>query len=271
LPAPEACLEIFLGADEANSSSDRLELFLEAAEFEWRLKVPGIVLDYAAGRGPSISVDRWSWSRLKGFRLTTTRPGKTESAEAGSSSDADILPKRSLPPEITAHIEKWEQMAKESQRTSKRRWGQKRAYAARTLSSYRSAVETAFGVCRHLSNDWCEPDVLDEIYFSYIFALSASARNNAIHGISLFQQYLIAEGVTEDTGTTYWHLKQEGRVSNNLVSSSDFERALRLLSGPDRITQMRRLILILGFRAGLRANELLGLEFGDVSKSSQPH
>jgi len=104
LPSPEACLEAFLGADEANSSSDRIELFLEAAEFESRLKVPGIVLDYAAGRGPSIPVDRWSWCRLNGFRLTTTRRGKTESAEAGSASAADILPKRSLPTETAAHI-----------------------------------------------------------------------------------------------------------------------------------------------------------------------
>ena len=173
-----------------------------------------------------------------------------------------------VPDEILNHIKTWTDLAKKQRQVGVRAWGQRRAYATRTVADYSSSLKKTFSFQEVSPNSWNDPDDLDRVYTEHMLALEpGSARNVTVKAIELFQAYLVEAGITENTGESYWDFMVEGHVSNNLVASRDFERALNLLKRDDRTSRMYRLILILAFRTGMRDREILALEFGDLSDS----
>lgn len=65
----------------------------------------------------------------------------------------------------------------------------------------------------------------------------------------------------------------EASVDANVISPAMFKKALALLDtsgGSDRLSQIRLLITILGFRCGLRRNEARNIRLRDIHGSNQP-
>ena len=289
-PVPDECFAAFSLTDNNSPQPASLKQLVDEAILHWRLVMPGLLVGHADGNGPALSLPPTTWDRVisgrpiaakKPVAETTTRettnrlsypkqyqmlkrallssePKKrTVEVEASISGKDDTL---------AAHLVRWANLAIHSRGKAsdgRREWGKKTPYSARnTISGYTTALADI--LFENLGNDLCDIDAekLDTLY-RHGFE-KAGDRKRALNAVSLFQAYLCALNPELDVGDSYDELREEGRVSVNMVSSADYLRALEQLPGKGREDRLLRLILTLAFRAGLRLNEILGLRHVDV-------
>lgn len=91
-PEATVCLNAFLRScgQSGVEQSDLSQSFLASAELRWRLRMPGLLVDYARGAGPSISVNSARWSRLvNGCPVYVAKPVLARKGDPGDSARHD--------------------------------------------------------------------------------------------------------------------------------------------------------------------------------------
>lgn len=99
-----------------------------------------------------------------------------------------------------------------------------------------------------------------------------SERNTLINALNSFQAYIVTErGDLTMPSKLFEKWRSQTQVGVGLVSSLDYERALKALPAYSNLeTQILRIYLILGFRAGLRFFEVHGLTVDDFVLPEDP-
>lgn len=295
----EACFSAFLTNRGQKAEVVTFERIVHEATLRWRLAMPGLLVSYAAGEGPSLSLPSTAWDRVEsGRRMAAEKP--TTQTESRSSVHRRRYPdpyqslifalKSDNPAEevakligrlpsgddrLISHLLRWAALAIGPRgRTSegRREWGQKRLYSpANTIVGYAGQIADLLSDKLDAKLGDMDAAQLDELYRTGFEEIEKpSDRNKALNGVHSFQGYLCSLSPELDVGDSYDEYREEGRVSVNVVSSEDYQRAIAQLPGEGRDARLRRLVLMLAFRTGLRLNEILGLRHEDLASGADP-
>lgn len=291
LPSAASCLNAYIRTiiadDEAASK------LLNVAQLYWQLRMPGVLVSYANGEGPSLSLSTERWSRVASGRpirceiMVNSEISPTLKREWWKRPELiklflrDIKSKAPVPSliqhgeslagdqSLSAHLARWTALAlcrRGQSINGYRPWGQKRPYAHNTVYGYFTNL-CDFVFKGELSRDVTLIDAgwLD---FRYRQALAqdqtVSNRNKTLYAIYSFQAYLRCLSEELDVGDSYEEFNAEARVSVNALSGQDYQRALQQIAGEPGYVRMLRQILTIAFRTGLRLKEILGLRHIDV-------
>jgi site-specific recombinase XerD len=289
LMAP-TCLSVFCCAAIGGAGGVGTEDLLERAEYRWRLEMPGVLVSYAKGDGASLSVPSYVWSRIERGRPVkfTAIPAdpiapkikKTRSQDLskeefnllqdvlrlkGSKNPISDLRKFEEYTRLFQLLMKMNYLALSPRRRDTRNWGQKKPYASSTLREYTAALVKNIFTGDEADIEKMDEDDFDTLYRSRISDVTnADERNRTINAVNMFQAFMEESDESLIIQDRYEDLKVDTRVSTNIISASDFKRALEKLCGSDRHTRMLRILLMLAFRTGLRLPELLGLKISDL-------
>jgi integrase len=288
-PLPEAgyCLAQFIDSTAAGKP-ETVELFIKTSELRHRLRMPGILVSYANGEGPSLSLSSTTWERVSsGRRLIVARGrqdgerqekqvfehpkelseiksaiSRNDVAEASQISDA-ISPNDVS---LYAVVVRWAALAIQP-RGRGRTWGRQKPYSAdRTIYTYLLRLGPMFSNLLAFNINQLSADTLDEIYRAGLNQIgNAKTRNIAVNAIYNFQSYLCSVNDELDIGYSLDEYREEGRVSINAISNCDYRSALDQLNGAHIIAPICQLVLVLAFRTGMRLSEILGLRREDIA------
>ncbi|MEN3972317.1 site-specific integrase [Sphingomicrobium sp. XHP0235] len=295
-PSPNECFAAFLLSMNNSSQGETLDQLVHEAALRWRLALPGLLVSHAVGDGPALSLPPTTWDRVSSGRpiaatkplakpTTRGRPNRTGYPEVYRSlicalkgtepkkQIAEILDCISKQDDtLVAHLVRWANLAilpRGKTSNGRREWGQKAPYSARgTIAGYATKLADLLSENLETNLGGIDAAELDSFYRRGFEKIGD--RNKALNAVSSFQAYLCALNPELDVGDTYDELREEGRVSVNMVSSADYLRALEQLPGNGREDRLLRLILTLAFRAGLRLNEILGLRHVDIAYTDSP-
>lgn len=293
LLSPWLCLNAFLKLEGATP-----EVFIEQAEWRWRLRLPAMLVEKAFGRTQDRSLPDAAWARLlHPAPVSAPQRQKTKRATIKAATPSPIekllsgqaLAKRA---EAYRHRSK-KQIRNDLEKTVKLvpslnpradlldafmvnalwknvRTKQGRPYEPATIGKYASTLRRRVFDAEWLGSlDPTNRDELEQRYLSAVRSANGDARDkilNAIEAFDRFCQHCCSELSLADRGQLA-RLREEGSSGGivNLLTGAEYERALAALS-PVRTFEVdqARLSLILGYRAGLRLRELRALAVNDV-------
>lgn len=318
--APEAtiCLNAFLGSCRQFDATqkDPCQILLSSAELRWRLRMPGLLVDYARGDGPSISVRSARWSRLvRGRPVYLAKPVRPKKRDT---SDESQKGEKSPPPEEFAnylHISLDETKSCLDVALSTLvefghfRSASDRSKCEKNLNSlvssrsipinesrilkyiiFRIKTRTIHGrrlrgvsakylinILLYLKNSLLPyldeiEDVAnmaaDDIYEIYSEILSDSHHHDYEKNLNIIQGFhSFIESINPYVALIFDRDRAKILPSNvdaNLISASDYSQALLVLNSGHYQDNMCRLLIILGYRAGLRYGEATGLQLCDL-------
>lgn len=298
-PSAEACFLAFLTNRGQKAEVGTFARIVQEATLRWRLAMPGLLVSYAAGEGPSLSLPSTAWDRVESARRIAAEKPTTQTGSRArvyrvhypglyqslivalkSSNPAGEVAKLTcrLPSgddRLISHLLRWAALAigpRGRSSEGRREWGQKRPYSpANTIVGYAGRIADLLSDKLDAKLGDMDAAQLDELYRTGFEEIEKpSDRNKALNAVLLFQGYLGSLSPELDVGDSYDEYREEGRVSVNVISSEDYQRALEQLPGEGRDARLRRLVLMLAFRTGLRLNEVLGLRHEDLASGADP-
>jgi site-specific recombinase XerD len=311
IPAPEICLAAYLDPSSMMvQATGRLphQALLSAAILRWRLRAPGVIVDYARGLSPALSLPPAAWHRLLTDRAVQSAPAATKPhpplepsythGSKGKSQDAgrkmvqdlfkiikaaarstDLESKAELrtvmymdlrslrcaegAQSVAQHLLEWSIFMLHQKKLGTANWRFQPRSALGYVGAMRRQILRHDGVVDFASVSRTE---LESLYIRTLDKISpGSARNTLINALRSFQEYLgnsCARLALPLDRFDVWRSATE--VSVGIVSSHDYRRALKKLGVQPKVdTRMLRIMLILGFRTGLRFHEIFGLTIDD--------
>lgn len=319
---PLICLEAYLDPDGTifEGRLDNLQdTLIRVATLRWRLRLPGVVADYAIGRSQALSVTAQQWVRIVTSRAVHVAHIENEEpqgeslqasdqppAKARSIKDAQLSPAERSDRDYLIRVTGALRRARKSDR---RTMLQQRTILKHELEKLSSATFTRSLIADHLVK-WTQAmlsrkkEGTAKWYFQpgtalgYLYSLrrhllnhpsavdfdtmdisawiaqcfqaierceTGSVRNKLINAIQAFQRYItITYADLEIDPAAIDAMRLQTRVAAALISSEDYKRALKALP-TSALLEIRtlRIFLILGFRTGMRFDEIYRLTVND--------
>lgn len=287
-----ACIHAFLGGGNKHEASN---LLLKHATVHWQLRIPAALVAHARGELAAVPVSPNDWRRLINLsfdqspgpfrRYTPQQTVKPEEATTqrfdaeiarilnraswgmrkGGQSEldskkqaaklADEFAGRHRPSTVLRTLAQWVAF------TLRRDRGKLQAgLKPSTVGSYLYYLTAELFDFDDNPMEWTEEQLFERYYARLGRVELDSRRTKLLDAIHDFHEFLRSK--REDLGPAPKHLEDyraQGRVSANLITPGEYERALSLCDRDDL-----KLCLMLGFRVGLRLKESLGLTVGDV-------
>lgn len=291
---PSACLAAFRPATVARYA-DTVNQLAAKAHSAWAMRVPGVVLAYAAGDVSATSISRSRWRSILGLRPRPNCETTSSKAPAGAKRQPSKWVKD------IGMAEEWSALgdstiyatgasyARETKRRAQqliralpaprtgvqeslREWclyalqdGKGRAsrgYALGTMRDYLGELAHLFRKWPRSSPHLAASLALQQWIAGHLEGLASESRDTALKAILSFARFYnrgLRGGVLELCVEDCWDASS---VDADLVTPAEYRKALSLLER-DANGHELALILILAFRTGLRLDEILGLRVGD--------
>lgn len=288
-------VDAWLGSYLGGKQGEAADALLKHSTVHWQLRIPPLLVAHARGELGTVPICPSNWRRVSNlsfkpsdepFRRYVPSSGQVGRADTPQRYDAEIarlLTRGSwdIRKRRQSELDAKKQVAEQAGRFAK---AQRPRSVLRTLAQWvaftltrdRGKLQaglkpsTVGSYLYYLTAElfdaedtpiaWTE-EQLFERYDTRLGAVELnSRRTKLLDAIYDFHRFLRSE--REDLGPTPEHLEDyraQGRVSANLITPGEYERALGLCDSVEM-----RLCLMLGFRAGLRLTETLGLTVSDV-------
>lgn len=293
------CMALFLGPDAAKDIASGK--FLKTAQDAWAFRLPGLMLAYAKGAVPSKSVSQSTWEKiLHGcHRPLPEAPVQTRARRQQGFAERSLL--RSLGGELRAlQVKESEYDAGRKAKTRRkttaarnieglpphnsslqrclRQWcvyglkDEKRGrhskgYSPDTVKSYLKALVRLFA-------DWGPSSPLDAgavaleaQIVTYLDKTAGRARTDAVKAVISFLRF---QAVVRPGNALHIDMDEysaEENASPDLLLPGEYRRVMRALD--QRGDADLAMMIMLMFRAGLRLDEVVALQVGDVNVSDR--
>ena len=293
LPSPWLCLNAFLKPESGTP-----EAFVEQAEWRWRLRLPAMLIEKAFGRTEDRSLPDAAWARLLHPAPVSTpqrQKKKRVTIKAAAPSRIEKLLSRQA---LAERAENYRHRSKRQIRNDlvkaaklvpslnhradlldvfmvntllkNVRTKQGRPYAPATIGNYASTLRRRVFDAEWLARlDPTNQEELEQRYLSAVRSANGDARDKILNAIEAFDRFCERHfpelSLTDRARLALLREEESSGGIVNLLTGADYERALAALH-PARTFEVgqARLSLILGYRAGLRAQELRALTVDDV-------
>lgn len=284
------------------------ETLLNAATLRWRLRAPGVVVDYAQGNSPALSLSSATWHRIltgravelamispkraRSTALRSRKPSATRYQDAGYALVGKLfailkeatkndnfttkanrrfkmsnsllgLGKNFQGQSVAGHLCAWADFMLKEKKQGKQDWRYQPTSALNYLVVMRRYV-----LMHEASIDFMQASAesLEEYFIQCLNKIApGSARNTLISAMLSFQRYLSECHSTLALAQNGFNaFRSETPVALGLVTSREYHKALLMAGNMELLEpRMLRIMLILGFRTGMRFNEIFGLETDD--------